>query len=78
MEKHSLWWIQGTGTFGMRAPLGPISFIFMLFSAKCLPNNRLAPLSLRLADSYSDAIVLKVFQWGNSTFGKILDVEFEE
>ena len=59
-------------------PLGPISFIFMLFSAKCLPNNRLAPLSLRLADSYSDAIVLKVFQWGNSTFRKILDVEFEE
>ena len=37
--KH--WWIQGSsGT--LTPPLGPISFIFMQFSAKLFSNNRLA------------------------------------
>ena len=33
----------------MGTPLGPISFIFMQFSAKILPNNRFASTSQGLA-----------------------------
>ena len=45
------WRIQGGGR-GTRTPspsLGPISFIFMLFSAKNLPNNRFLPQTQRFA-----------------------------
>ena len=42
---------EGSGIRIRALPVNPISFIFMQFSAKCLPNNRLALFPLGLAPS---------------------------
>ena len=45
------WHIQSGGTRDRRPPLRPISFIFMQFSAKNLPNDRFSPQTQWLAPS---------------------------
>ena len=43
------WRIQSGGALGMHAPLGPVSFVFMQFSAQMLPNNEFLPQTQGLA-----------------------------
>ena len=42
-RSHNHWWIQRSDGDSSPHPLGPISSIFMQFSAKILPNNRFWP-----------------------------------
>ena len=53
------WRIQGSGLF--YRPFGPISFIFIQFSVKTLPNNRAAPLS-GLGASLENPVLPLIYQ----------------